>query len=66
MVAMKPHRLNSPKYPVCAKCGSDDVQFDARAIWDTDNQRFEVGPVFDDGHVCEPCGKETEITWRNL
>lgn len=41
----------------CGKCGSRDVSRDAWANWDTDEQAWVLGPVFDYGH-CHVCDDE--------
>ena len=46
---------------VCRKCGSDDVRRDAWAEWDTENQEWTLGTVFDQGH-CEACEGESSLT----
>ena len=61
MTAETPRRIKM----VCSKCGGDDVRRDAWAVWDTENQEWALGSVFDFGH-CEPCDgashlKEVEI-----
>jgi hypothetical protein len=35
-------RDKTSTYPVCTECGSDDVLFDAYAIWNKDTQAFEA------------------------
>jgi len=45
---------------ICAKCGSDDVMHDAWAVWDIENQMWELGPTFDHAH-CGECDGETTI-----
>ena len=51
---------NRPIKMICAKCGSDDVMHDAWAVWDIENQMWELGPTFDHAH-CGECDGETTI-----
>lgn len=46
---------------VCARCGSEDVKFDAFAVWNFEEQRLEVCMVSDKGDVCEDCDGECRI-----
>ena len=39
--------------PVCPKCGSDDVSFDATAHWDAERQTFTCDPC--DEAWCNAC-----------
>jgi len=39
----------------CSKCFSDDILFDAWAVWNEDKQCFELHTQFDDAH-CNQCG----------
>lgn len=41
--------------PICQECGSDDVSFDAAAIWNQETQEYELSSTFDSGscHNCE-------------
>lgn len=52
--------------PVCTKCGSDEVNVDAYARWNTDTQDYEILTTFDKGHSCEQCGGECRIEWINV
>lgn len=49
--------------PVCRTCGSEDIQADAFAVWDVENQRWDVADVFDKGSVCNECDGECRIEW---
>jgi len=40
---------------VCAKCGSDEVLFDALAEWDKEAQKFVLRRLLDHAE-CEDCG----------
>lgn len=35
--------------PVCQECGSDDVSFDAAAVWNQETQEYELSSTFDSG-----------------
>jgi hypothetical protein len=45
---------------VCSQCGSDQVSRDAWANWDTVEQQWVLGAVFDYAH-CNKCDRETSI-----
>lgn len=45
---------------VCGTCGSENVKRDAWAVWDEAEQKWVLGPVFDDA-FCDDCDRETEI-----
>lgn len=56
---------NTPDPPeriaiVCSHCGSYSVMRDAWAVWDTENQEWELANVFDQGY-CEDCGGEATL-----
>jgi len=38
---------------VCAKCGSEDINFDAAAAWNFKTQQFEILTIYDKEHSCE-------------
>ena len=44
----------------CCECGSTNVRRDAWAVWDVDNQQWELGTIFDAGH-CEDCEHEASL-----
>jgi hypothetical protein len=46
---------------VCSHCGSEDVLCDAYAVWNTDNQEWEIGSLFDKGAYCNTCDGECRI-----
>ena len=48
---------------VCGHCGGEDISADAWAIWNTQEQAWEVqgGDVFDKGHYCADCDGECRI-----
>lgn len=48
---------------VCAECGSEDVWYDATAVWDVEHQMWELGTWFDDA-FCVNCDTETTIVDR--
>lgn len=45
---------------ICGTCGSDDVSRDAWANWDTREQEWVLGAVFDYGH-CHRCEGESSL-----
>jgi hypothetical protein len=45
---------------VCGTCGSDEVSRDAWANWDTREQQWVSGKVFDRGH-CHRCGTDARL-----
>lgn len=45
---------------VCGTCGSDHVSRDAWADWDTGQQEWVLGAVFDYGH-CHQCEGESSL-----
>ena len=54
------HR-SSPRIDIiCRDCGGNNVCRDAWAVWDTDEQDWVLGAVFDDGH-CEDCECEARL-----
>lgn len=44
----------------CETCGSEDVRFNADAVWDAPRQQFDIIAVFQNV-TCEDCGVETSI-----
>lgn len=50
---------------VCSHCGGADVMRDAWAVWNDDEQAWELGHVFDAGH-CEDCEGEASLEERPL
>jgi hypothetical protein len=45
---------------ICNVCGSDHVSRDAWANWDTKQQEWVLGAVFDYAH-CHRCDSETSL-----
>ncbi len=45
---------------VCAACGSEDVMKDAWAVWDKDDQLWDIGSIQDHAY-CNACDGETTI-----
>jgi hypothetical protein len=45
---------------VCGNCGSDEVGRDAWANWDTREQTWVLGAVFDYGH-CHRCDGDSRL-----
>lgn len=52
--------MSRVKY-VCAKCGSDDILFDAYATWNVRTQQMEVANTYDKGHFCNKCEEECSV-----
>lgn len=52
--------MSRVKY-VCAKCGSDDILFDAYATWNVRTQQMEVANTYDKGHFCNNCEGECSV-----
>ncbi|MAO54733.1 MAG: hypothetical protein CMM61_03420 [Rhodospirillaceae bacterium] len=48
---------------VCHSCGSPDVGRDATAKWDTANQTWDLGTVYDQG-FCEDCNGDAVLIER--
>ena len=48
---------------VCHSCGSSDVGRDATAKWDTANQTWDLGTVYDQG-FCEDCNGDAVLVER--
>ncbi len=56
MTAETPRRVKI----VCSHCGSDQVVRDAWAIWNTENQHWELHSMYDHTQ-CDICGKEDAV-----
>lgn len=56
-------RVDGRELPVCAECGSDDVQADAFAVWDAENQSWELGATFSENSYCQSCEAKCELEW---
>lgn len=54
------------EHPICKHCRSDNVEKNAAAHWDHEEQGWIVAPesisVFDDAY-CNECGDETTLIW---
>lgn len=50
----------NPLTKVCKQCGSEDVKHDAWAVWDTENQCWELDAWFDKAY-CSDCDGECTI-----
>ena len=48
---------------VCQNCGSESVMAHAWAVWSVEEQRWELGTVFNHEH-CADCDGETSIVDR--
>lgn len=49
------------RFPVCAKCGSEDVVLDATAVWCQPTQQWVLLSLCDNA-TCEDCG-ECKLVW---
>jgi hypothetical protein len=45
---------------ICKTCKGDNVRLDAFAVWDTENQCWELGSIFEQAH-CDDCERETTL-----
>ena len=45
---------------VCSSCGSENVCWDASAIWNKEKQEWEVGALCD-ATICNECYKENSL-----
>lgn len=53
----------SKQKPICQECGSDDVSFDAAAVWNQETQEYELSSTFDSGG-CRNCEQEFKhVDW---
>ena len=52
--------MSKPLAMVCRTCGSRHVSRDAWADWDSANQEWVLGAVFDYAH-CHDCDGETNL-----
>lgn len=43
---------------ICTKCGGENVQVDAYAIWNVERQGYELVATYDKGASCEDCDGE--------
>ncbi len=50
--------------PICSRCGSTAILKDAWAQWDVDAQDWVLAAVFD-YTICDDCGREASIEWRD-
>lgn len=53
-------QTDKPVAIVCRTCGSQNVSRDAWASWDSAQQEWALGAVFDDAH-CHDCDGETSL-----
>jgi len=44
----------------CEECGGDNIRRDAFAVWDTENQCWELGECFDET-LCLDCEESVNI-----
>jgi len=53
--------MKEPVRVVCEECGGDDIHRDAHARWDTGNQCWDLGTVYDDTNFCLDCAKHIHV-----
>lgn len=51
---------------VCRTCGGQDVQVDAYAAWNVDEQKFDLLNTYDKGSHCEDCDGETRTEFVDV
>ena len=51
-----------PEKPVCARCRSTEITFDATAWWDANKQQFEYD-VLDGKVYCQNCDGRQRVDW---
>ena len=51
------------EYPVCGKCGSEDVVKDAWGTWNRETKMWELKDVFDQA-FCLSCENDTSLVWK--
>lgn len=52
------------EWPVCPRCGSDNVTADAVASWSKGGECWEIGEVLPSG-FCVECQGNIDIEWKN-
>lgn len=50
--------------PVCPECGSNDVLFEAYAVYNPHRAAFELANTFDKPQFCQSCEEECSVVWR--
>ena len=53
--------MSEPLRVICEECGGDAMQRDAYAVWDIENQCWELGAVYDDTNFCLDCAKHVHV-----
>ena len=52
--------------PRCRYCGSPNVSLDATAVWNADNQDWELSQTYDNG-FCHDCDSECKhFDWEEI
>ena len=54
-----------PSKPVCSRCQSSEVTFDATAYWNFRDQQFEYDILFDEVY-CPNCDGKQRVEWVPL
>lgn len=53
---------DAPEKPVCARCRSTEITFDATAYWDARQQQFEYD-VLGEKALCLNCDGKKPVDW---
>ena len=53
---------DAPQKPVCARCRSTEITFDATAYWDARQQQFEYD-IFGEKALCLNCDGKQPVDW---
>ena len=51
-----------PEKPVCSRCKSAEITFDATAYWDAKQQQFEYD-ILDSKVYCQNCDGKQHVNW---
>jgi len=56
---------NTREKPVCTKCGGDSIKRDAWAVWNEEEQDWEISSTYDD-MWCDDCEDTASVNWVNI
>lgn len=59
------HQDPQLREPVCSHCGSNDVLFEAYAVYNPERAGFELSNTFDKWQFCQVCEGECSVVWRD-
>jgi hypothetical protein len=62
-VNVEPLPVEPKEYPVCEKCGSEDVTLDTIGKWDMTEQIWKTVGALDNSD-CNNCGEEVNLIWK--